>query len=178
VIVDALTRRIRALAKDERFEDAAAQRDRLSAFVRTVARLQRLRALTAVPELVAARPTKDLGWEISVIRHGRLVAAGIVPRGAHPGPYVDALVATAETVVPGVGPLPACTAEEAHLVLRWLEAGDARLVRLTGTWASPAFGAGAHRSWLDAADDARSAARPFEDRRGLRPVARPARASA
>ncbi|MCA1710872.1 MAG: DEDD exonuclease domain-containing protein [Actinobacteria bacterium] len=177
-VVEALTHRIRALAKDERFEDAAAQRDRLSAFVRTVARLQRLTALTQVPELVAARPTKDLGWEISVIRYGRLVAAGTVPRGAHPLPYVDALVATAETVVPAAGPLPAATAEEVHLVLRWLEAGDARLVRLTGTWASPAFGAGAHRSWLDAADEGRAAARPFEDRRGLRPLARPARASA
>ena len=177
-VVQALTKRIRALAKDERFEDAAAQRDRLAAFVRTVARLQRLRALTSVPELVAARPTADLGWEISVIRYGRLAAAGVVPRGAHPLPYVDALVATAETVLPGVGPLPAATAEETHLVLRWLEAGDARLVRLTGTWASPAFGAGAHRSWLEAADEGRGAARPFEDRRALRPVARPARATA
>jgi DNA polymerase-3 subunit epsilon len=175
-VVDAVSRRIRALAKDERFEDAAAQRDRLSAFVRTVARLQRLSALTQVPELVAARPTKDLGWDISVIRYGRLAAAGTVPRGANPLPYVDALVATAETVVPGIGPLPAATAEEVHLVLRWLEAGDARLVRLTGTWASPAFGAGAQRSWLDAGSE--SAARPFEDRRGLRPVARPARATA
>jgi DNA polymerase-3 subunit epsilon len=177
-VVAALTGRIRALAKDERFEDAAAQRDRLAAFVRTVARLQRLAALTQVPQLVAARPTADLGWEISVVRHGRLAAAGIVPRGAHPLPYVDALVATAETVLPGVGPLPAATAEEVECVLRWLEQPGTRLVRLDGTWASPAFGAGSHRSWLDVADESRAAARPFDDRRGLRPVARPARASA
>jgi DNA polymerase-3 subunit epsilon len=177
-IVTAMTARITGLSRDQRFEDAGAQRDRLAAFVRTAARLQRLSALTSVPELVAARPTADLGWDLSVVRYGRLVAAGLVPRGAHPSPYVDALVASAETVLPGVGPLPAATAEETHCVLRWLEAGDTRLVRIDGTWASPAFGAGAHRGWLDLADEGRAAARPFEDRRGLRPIARPARATA
>ena len=35
--------------------------------------------------------------------------------------YVDALLATAETLVPGPGPLPAATAEEVECVLRWLE---------------------------------------------------------
>lgn len=177
-VVDALTARITALADDERFEDAAAQRDRLTAFVRAVARLQRLSALTSVPELVAARPTADLGWELAVVRRGRLVAAGVVPRGARPGPYVDALVATAETVLPGPGPLPAATAEEVECVLRWLEGDGTRLVRLEGTWASPAFGAGSRRAWLEAAQDARSQVRPFDDPRGLRPVARPARATA
>jgi len=177
-VVDALTARIDALATDERYEDAAAQRDRLTAFVRAVAKLQRLAALTGVPELVAARPTADLGWELAVVRSGRLVAAGVVPRGARPGPYVDALVATAETVVPGPGPLPAATAEEVECVLRWLETPGTRLVRLTGTWASPAFGAGGRRAWLEAAQEARSAVRPFDDRRGLRPVAQPHRASA
>jgi DNA polymerase-3 subunit epsilon len=41
-VVEALTSRISALAADERFEDAAAQRDRLTAFVRATATLQRL----------------------------------------------------------------------------------------------------------------------------------------
>ena len=177
-VVEALTARIAALAGDERFEDAAAQRDRLTAFVRAAARLQRLQALTDVPELVAARPTGDLGWEVAVVRRGRLVAAGTIPRGAHPAPYVDALLATAETVVTGPGPLPAATAEEVECVLRWLETSGTRLVRLTGTFASPAKGAGGHRGWLEAAQDARAAVRPFDDRRRLRPLAQPARASA
>ncbi len=174
-VVTALSARTTALALAERFEDAAAQRDRLAAFVRAAARLQRLSSLTVVPQLVAARPTDDLGWELAVVRHGRLVAAGTVPRGAHPGPYLEALVTTAETVLVGPGPLPAATAEEVECVLRWLEQPDARLVRLEGTWASPARGAAGHRPWLDATDAARAAA-PFEDRRRLRPAARPARA--
>jgi DNA polymerase III subunit epsilon len=177
-VVTTLTARLSALAADERYEDAAACRDRLTAFVRAAARLQRLTALTSVPELVAARPTADLGWEISVVRSGRLVAAGTVPRGAHPAPYVDALVASAETVLPTHGPLPAATAEEVECVLRWLEQDGTRLVRLDGVLASPAFGAGSHRGWLEAAQEARAVVRPFDDRRGLRPVARPARATA
>jgi DNA polymerase-3 subunit epsilon len=83
-VVERLTARIAALSAAHRFEDAAAQRDRLTAFVRATARLQRLTALTRVPQLVAARPTADLGWEIAVVRHGRLVAAGIVARGVRP----------------------------------------------------------------------------------------------
>ncbi|MBC7372931.1 MAG: DEDD exonuclease domain-containing protein [Frankiales bacterium] len=176
-VVQVLTDRIAVLAAAERFEDAAAQRDRLTAFVRAAARLQRLSALTCVPELVAARPTADLGWGVAVVRSGRLVAAGTIPRGARPGPYVDALIATAETVLPGPGPLPAATAEEVECVLRWLELPGTRLVRMTGTWASPAGGAGGHRGWLEVAQQARADARPFDDRRALRPVARPTRAS-
>ncbi len=177
-VVAILTARIERLAVVERFEDAAAQRDRLSTLVRAVARLQRLSALTSVPQLVAAHPTSDLGWELAVVRRGRLVAAGTVPRGAAPGPFVDALIATAETVLPTAGPLPAATAEEVSLVLRWLEQRGTRLVRLEGEWASPAHGSGAHRGWLDVAEQGRATLRAFEDRRSLRPLARPARASA
>ena len=63
-------------------------------------------------------------------------------------------------------------------MLRWLELPGTRLVRLDGTWASPAFGAGGRRAWLEAAQQARAAVHPFDDRRALRPVARPARAFA
>ncbi len=177
-VVHSLTARIDAHVRRERFEDAAAQRDRLAAFVRAAARLQRISALTAVRELVAARPAADRGWELAVVRSGRLVGAGTVPGGARPGPYVDALVATAETVLPAPGPLPAAGAEEVECVLRWLEQPGVRLVRLDGTWSSPARGAGGLRSWLDSADAARAAVAPFADRRGLRPQSRPARATA
>ncbi|HUR50548.1 MAG TPA: DEDD exonuclease domain-containing protein, partial [Mycobacteriales bacterium] len=99
--VQRLQDRIAALAAAERFEDAAFQRDRLAALVRSVTTLQRVVTLTSVPQLVAARPTADLGWEVTVIRHGRLAAAGVLARGAPPRPFVESLVATAETVLPG-----------------------------------------------------------------------------
>ena len=177
-VVAHLTSRITSLSAAERYEDAGFQRDRLAALVRSLARLQRMTALTAVPELVAARPTADLGWELVVVRQGRLVGAAVVPRGVAPAPVVEALVATAETVLPGPGPLPAATAEEVGCVLRWLESDGVRLVRLTGTFASPAFGAGRLRAWVDGLASGRDSVRPFDDKRRLRPESRPARATA
>jgi DNA polymerase-3 subunit epsilon len=129
------------LAGTERFEDAAVWRDRLTSFLRAARRTQRLLELTAVDELVAASPHVD-GWEIHVIRHGRLAAAGILPRGVHPIGWVDALLATAETVVGGFGPIPSATAEETETLLRWLESPGLRMVR--GSWHTPLAGAARH----------------------------------
>ena len=36
-------------------------------------------------QVVAARPTPDLGWEIHVMRHGRLAGAAVAPPGTTPG---------------------------------------------------------------------------------------------
>jgi DNA polymerase-3 subunit epsilon len=177
-LVAPLMARIEALSTARRYEDAAGVRDRLAAFVRACARLQRLAALTEIPEIVAARPDGHGGWELSVIRHGRLVAAGVAPVGAAPMPYVDALQASAETVLPGCGPLPAATAEETECVLRWLERPGTRLVRGSQPWVCPAYGAGAMRDFLVQAEAGREAVAPFADRRRLALEARPARATA
>jgi DNA-binding Lrp family transcriptional regulator len=149
-VVAAIQRKLDSLASCDRYEDAAIHRDRLVAFVRAAARCQRLGALTAVDELVAALPDGKGGWELSVIRRGRMVASGRAPAGAGVRPYVAALKATAETVIPGPGPLPAASAEEVECVLRWLETPGCRMVECEGTWASPAFGAAGHREWLAA----------------------------
>jgi DNA polymerase-3 subunit epsilon len=175
-LLDAVRRRMATLSAQERFEEAAAHRDRAAAFVRTAARMQRLAALSSCAELVAARPRFDNGWDVVVVRHGRLAGAAVAPPGAAPRPYVEALVATAETVPAGIGPTPAASAEEMDCILRWLAEPGARLVSLDGTWCSPARGAASHTSWLAALDAGREAARPLDDSRGLRPVHRPHRA--
>jgi DNA polymerase-3 subunit epsilon len=100
----------------------------------------------------------------------------VAPAGAAVRPYVEALVATAETVLPGPGPTSVASAEEMDCILRWLVEPGTRLVELDGTWCSPAAGAGGFGDWLTAADAGRDAARPFEDRRGLRPQHQPHRA--
>ncbi|GIH59618.1 DNA polymerase III subunit epsilon [Microbispora siamensis] len=141
-VFSAMEARMRRLSAEQRYEEAAVDRDRLAAYVRTAARMQRLRSLTGIPQMVAASPAFDGGWDIHVIRYGRLAAAGVMPRGAHPTPYVDALVATAETVIPGPGPTPAASAEETECVLRWLDSPGVRLVQVDGTWSLPAYGAG------------------------------------
>jgi DNA polymerase-3 subunit epsilon len=139
--------------------------------------MQRLAALASCPQLVAARPGFAGGWDLVVVRHGRLAGAAVVPPGAAPAPYLHAVVASAQTVAPDPGPLAAASAEEMQQILRWLAEPGTRLVALEGTWASPAFGAGRLQCWLDAAEAGREAARPLDDRRGLRPVHQPARAA-
>jgi DNA polymerase III subunit epsilon len=177
VVVKTLLRRIETLSAMLRYEDAATQRDRLAAFVRAAARGQRLAALAGCAQLVAARPTPERGYEVVVVRHGRLATAGVVPPDAAPRPYVDALIATAETVVvEAAGPTAAASAEEIECVLRWLESPGIRLVEVEGSWACPAYGAGGERVLLDLALDGELELDPFGDRRNLRPMERPARA--
>jgi DNA polymerase-3 subunit epsilon len=143
LLASRVERRIDLLAGAERYEDAASHRDRLAAFVRTAARMQRCAGLTRCPEMVAARPGPSGSWELALIRFGRLAGTSVVPVGVEPRPWVDALVAGGERVQPGVSPLPASSAEETECLLRWLDSPGVRLVRLDGTWASPARGAGA-----------------------------------
>jgi DNA polymerase-3 subunit epsilon len=174
-VIAALTRRMAALSAQGRYEEAATHRDRLIAFLRIAARAQRLTALSRIAELVAAVPDGAGGWELSVIRYGRLVAAGSSPAGAPVRPYVAALKATAETVVPGPGPLPAASAEEVECLLRWLESPGARMVECSAPWSSPAFGAGGQRDWLAAVSERVPPPGLKPERRGMRPAARPAR---
>ncbi|MBE9373149.1 DEDD exonuclease domain-containing protein [Saccharopolyspora sp. HNM0983] len=150
---DDLTR----MASEQRFEDAAAQRDRLAALVRSLDRAHRLRALTAVPELVAARPDGAGGWHLAVVRHGKLAAAGTAAAGRPPMPVVGALRESAETVLPAAGdPLHGTTADEAQAVYRWLTTGGSRIVRCDDPWSEPAGAAGSWLPWLERATGARS----------------------
>jgi DNA polymerase-3 subunit epsilon len=135
--------------------------------------MQRLASLRAVGELVGARPDGTGGWELAVVRSGRLAAAGHAAVGVHPWPVIDALRATADVIDPNHIPL----AEETECILRWLEEPGTRLAEATHPWAMPAFGAGRMRVYLGSGG-AREAADPFADRRRLPVVSRPARASA
>lgn len=147
LLVRAIDERMAGLAELQRYEDAARWRDRLSALLRASHRTQRLISLTGQTEVVAAAPHPD-GWDIHVIRHGRLAASGLMRRGTSPIAWVDALVASAETVEPGFGPSPAATTEETELILRWLEAPQVRMVR--GSWQVPLASAARHLDRFDA----------------------------
>jgi DNA polymerase-3 subunit epsilon len=125
--------------------------------IRALDRGQRLSALAAVEELIAARPDSAGGWEFAVIRHGRLASAGVARRGVPPMPVVEALVASAETVISGEGPLRGAPAEEVGVVLRWLDRPGTRMVRCSRPWTEPAHCAARWRPWLDRADRARTA---------------------
>jgi DNA polymerase-3 subunit epsilon len=140
-VVAALTARMSAYVDAQRFEEAAVHRDRLLAFLRGATRSQRLAGLAGCAEIVAAHRRNDGRWEVHVVRHARLAAAGVIPAGAAAGPWVSRLRAQADTVLAGPGGTPAASAEEAEVISRWLEQPGVRLVSIDGTWAVPIAGA-------------------------------------
>ena len=148
-VVTALRSRLGTLAAQERYEDAGTLRDRMLALVRGIARTQRIAPLAASPEIVAARPAALGGWEVVVVRHGRLAATTVSPRGADPMPYVAAVRETAEVVLPAPWPSPAAIPEETEKVLRWLEQPGVRIVDVQGQWTCPVGGAGGARAELE-----------------------------
>lgn len=155
-VVEALLARIETLAAGQRYEEAAVLRSRLAAVLRATVRMQRLAALTGIAELAAARPADGGGWELALVRHGRLAGAGVSPPGIHPRPTLAVIRATAETVSAGHGPVPAATPEESERILSWLERPETRLVEMSAGWASPVRGAGRFRDLLTKAESGAS----------------------
>ncbi len=174
-VMETLRQRMVVMAKDERFEDATRQRDRMVSFVRAAARTQRLSALTSCPEIVAARRTEARQWEVHVVRYGRLACAGTIPPGVDARAWTDALKATAETVLPGFAPAPAAAPEESEKILRWLESPGVRLVDLEGQWSCPRAGAEFHRELLETISASRESLTPFDSPRLTSTLSRPAR---
>ncbi|MBI3689032.1 MAG: DEDD exonuclease domain-containing protein [Actinobacteria bacterium] len=183
-LVEPVLHRIEVLSGQRRYEDAATLRDRLAVLVRAADRVQRLTTLAGIASLVAARPAGAGGWELALVRHGRLAGASTVPQGAAPRPYVDALLATGQTVLPATGqtvlpadppafgtvPYLAGGVEESECVQRWLDGPGVRLVELDGQWATPPHGGGRWRRWLELATAGqRGQVDPFADRRRLVP---------
>ena len=150
------TDRLGELAAAHMFETAARRRDRLSSTIDALARCQRLRALAQIAEIAVARPDSDRGWEIAVIRHGRLASAGVARRGVAPMPVVAVLIAAAETVIPGDGPLLGAPAEEVALLYRWVTGPGARIISATEPLALPARSAERWISWSQTARSARN----------------------
>ncbi|GAA2722773.1 hypothetical protein CAE01nite_14380 [Cellulomonas aerilata] len=127
-VVDSHAARIARLVAQERFEEAADVRDRLETFLRGAARVQRLMPLAACEELVAARRAERGGWEIVLVRHGRLAGTAAVDARTDPRPAIESLRLTAEHVPAPVAPAPAAHPEETDLVLEWLDSPGVRLV--------------------------------------------------
>lgn len=127
--------RMRKLVGQQRYEEAGEVSSRLTAYYRTSLRFHRIRSLAGCRELVAAVPSAR-GWDIHVIRHGRLAASTSAP--SHRARVAsEEAVAGAETVLcPGNG-LPAASIEETERVAAWLELPGVRLIETDGEWAWP-----------------------------------------
>lgn len=135
----ALRHRLRRLVADQRFEEAETLRRRLAALLDAAARFHRVTSLAGCAQIVAAR-WEAPDWQIHVIRHGRLAAAGLARPGEVPQAVARALVATAETVPEPVGPQSAATVEESLRIAAWMEQPGVRLIEIDGDWAWPLYG--------------------------------------
>jgi DNA polymerase-3 subunit epsilon len=160
----AIVARIDELSQRDRYETAARLRDHAVTAIDVLWRGQRLRALAAVTEMVAARPDGNGGWQLAVIRHGQLAAAGNALRGVPPMPVIDAICAGAQEVAPASGRYPqpgelgGALVEETALLARWLAQPGVRIVRADPGYALPLNAAGRWASWSSAARSARLAA--------------------
>ena len=159
----AAVQRITGLAERQRYESAARLRDHTVAAMEVLWRGQRLRALAELPELVAAAPDGDGGWQLAVVRYGQLAAAGTARRGVPPMPVVDAIHAGAQVILPQPAPLGGALVEETALITRWLAAPGVRIVCVSGAdeatgWCTPLRSAGPWAEWAASARSARVAA--------------------
>jgi DNA polymerase-3 subunit epsilon len=161
----ALTRgreRLRRLTEQQRYEEAAGARDRLEAFLHAADRAQRRAPIAATPEIVAARRSEAApgwrsgGWEVVLIRYGRLAGTCVTPRGSDPMPHIAALQATGEAVPTPDAGRRGLLVEETDVLLGWLEQPGVRLVSVRDAdddgeavpWTSPVRGAGWARHHL------------------------------
>lgn len=134
VVETALVKRISHFVADERYEEAATIRDRLNSFSTGVFRASSIRTMSQIPEIIAASPTTDGGWDIHIIRHGWLAGSTHAPAGRPPLPFVDAIAQTAATQLDREH-----LVRETELILRWLTSGRTRIVKITEghAWSMP-----------------------------------------
>jgi DNA polymerase-3 subunit epsilon len=126
-LLDPLAARMRALASDGRFEEAASVRDRADALARALSRQRRLNALSS-----AGRVTVELDGGGATIEFGRLSDAWTGPQ-----PSVR-LFPSHERTDPDRSPMDRDAADEAVCIAAWLEreAPRLRLVSCDGELAS------------------------------------------
>ena len=127
-VVERLTERMRNLASQQRFEEAASTRDRVRCAARR-AQASASRRGAALPPAPLASALGDSWW---VIEDARLVDVG---RNGHAG---RALPVAAPARSPSGGPLPRASVDEALLLARFCQARAADLaVESDGPWAFP-----------------------------------------
>lgn len=154
-LIERLVDDVTAAADAGRYRRAAFLRDITADLIIALDSRQKLGALAAIPQLQAAFPDGRGGWNLAVVRHGRLAAAGRSPRGANAAHIATLLSESAETVIPGDGPYRGANPHELRVVHNWLLRDDVRIGPTDAPWTSPAEGAGRWREWATAAINAR-----------------------
>lgn len=142
-VLDHAAVRMRTHVNAGRYEDAERIRQLTLTYLRAARRASRLRALAAVPLLIAARPVTEgviggRGWELLAVRHGRFSGTTLVPLRADPLAAARSLALTGLGEAELAAPLCQGHHQEAEILLAWLEEEAVRTVLVEGTWGVPA----------------------------------------
>ncbi len=145
-VLEAVRPRLNLLVAQLRYEEARTLIERLRGFLAAAVKHHRLASLAGCSQIVAARRVDRTvpgrppapAWQIHVIRHGRLANAAVAHPGEIPQRVARDAVATAETVLPGLGPSAPALVEETERIAAWLEQPGVRLIEIEGDWMWPA----------------------------------------
>lgn len=143
-IDETLTSKMERLALEERFEEAAEVRNRLSALIGGISRATRIRSLIGVDEIICAIPTED-DYEVLLIRSGRLCGSTRTTE-RDLTKTIELLRLTGEVLNPSDELLPHSTHEEIEKLLRAIETPGTKLIHIVGVWSSPTFSGASMRS--------------------------------
>ena len=130
IIDEAVSTAMAALAQmseREEFERAADERDRMSAIISTAARKEQLALLSTIPELRAARQ-KESGWEIIVVRWGRLAGSAFTPSSDSVMAVSDTLASSSPAVEEPALACGAAPVEEMQILYDWICTPGTRLL--------------------------------------------------
>lgn len=131
--------RLAKLVAQQRYEEAGQIAERLQSYYRTSLRYHRFRSVARCAQLVAAAPSAA-GWDVHVIRFGKLAAA-TTASSEQVLKTAETAVRHAETVPAPQPGLPAGSVEECERIAAWLELPGVRLLETDGEWSWP-LGAG------------------------------------
>jgi DNA polymerase-3 subunit epsilon len=143
LLLEPLSERMERLAAEERYEEAAATRDRLAALSSAISRQRAFDRLRSAERLVV-RHADGVALEV---RRGRLTRMWVPPDERErallpPGASIRGRDVEAVPIDPGGptdGPLPRELSDELRCIDRWLErhAGKLRVELVEGEWAAP-----------------------------------------
>lgn len=123
--------RLAQLAKSERYEQAAIERDRLTAVVQTQKRKERLLPLLTAP-LIAAACREATHWEIAIIQYGRLVETRIVGLEDDPPATAHSMITSIPTASEPERACGNAPVEETEILATWLWQENTRLLHAEG----------------------------------------------
>jgi DNA polymerase-3 subunit epsilon len=138
-----LSEKMAGFATDERFEEAAAIKQRLHSFLIAADRAQNLINFVKISEILISKKVEN-EIEIIHIKHGRLVGSAI----ANPMTLfdvVDSLKQSSEVIQANDSLLPAATYEESEKLLSYLFSDQFEILEISSEWTLPVNGSGAVR---------------------------------